>query len=58
MSEDEGFSGSSRASSTKTEKDGESGGGDSSLILDFAGFRRDRHGAVKKKQIEIIKGHR
>lgn len=61
MSEDEGSgtSTTSRASSTRTEKDGiDAGGGDSSLVLDFAGFRRDRHGAVKKKQIEIVKGHR
>lgn len=56
MSEEEGPS-SSRASSTKIgEKEGEAS--DSSLILDFAGFRRDRHGAVKKKQVEIVKGHR
>ena len=63
MSEDEGFgtsTKSSRTSSTRTEKDGTDtgGGGDSSLVLDFAGFRRDRHGAVKKKQVEIVKGHR
>lgn len=62
MSEDEGFgtsTTSSRGSSTRTEKDGaDTGGGDSSLVLDFAGFRRDRHGAVKKKQVEIVKGHR
>lgn len=57
MSEDEGSSSSSGPSSAKMDKDGDSFG-DTSLILDFAGFRRDRHGAVKKKQIEIVKGHR